>query len=513
MPSRASKRTIAEPLAVPTIALAQAFAARGDLQDAANLAESSGSNADDAAASLLAARCALPLGDGERIMRLAKRLPDRFGWIQGAAFWRTGGAHRSDALFAGSLEHLSGDERAEAAFHYAVFLWSKRRLDEVEVLVRAHLQNARGLWRASLEQMLGWVAVSRERFPVATRHFDRALSSYVKSGERDERLHGRLLQALSITALETIDLDLLPAVDIDPPADLGRDARDPWFHAMQNRGWLLMLAGRPSDALNAFLSARVIAPSAATAAVADVNLASFFRIAGAVGLAREHLKFARKHLRTQQWSRADADERMTLIEYALEALRLDPASAGETLTRYLSSTRRRRGDLAFENDRRVAALESMARGSLEAIHERRSSAVQTLGKALEIWSQIGYRYREAVTALLMHDVGNDPKYLAVAGRALASAPKSWLSDEMHRRETVAASGVSKLTPAERRVMLAICEGKTSREIADDFDRSFHTIRNQTLKVYAAMGVRTRTALVAECARLGLIPGTPSSQDP
>ena len=100
------------------------------------------------------------------------------------------------------------------------------------------------------------------------------------------------------------------------------------------------------------------------------------------------------------------------------------------------------------------------------------------------------------------------------GRTRAGLPpKSWLSDEMHRRETVAASGVSKLAPAERRVMLAICEGKTSREIADDFDRSFHTIRNQTLKVYAAMGVRTRTALVAECARLGLIPGTPSSQDP
>jgi DNA-binding CsgD family transcriptional regulator len=54
------------------------------------------------------------------------------------------------------------------------------------------------------------------------------------------------------------------------------------------------------------------------------------------------------------------------------------------------------------------------------------------------------------------------------------------------------------------VMLAICEGKTSKQIAADFGRSFHTIRNQTLKVYATMGVRTRAALVAECARLGLL---------
>ena len=55
-------------------------------------------------------------------------------------------------------------------------------------------------------------------------------------------------------------------------------------------------------------------------------------------------------------------------------------------------------------------------------------------------------------------------------------------------------------------MLAICEGKTSREIAAEFGRSFHTIRNQTLKVYATMHVRTRSALVAECAKFGLIAG-------
>ena len=303
---------------------------------------------------------------------------------------------------------------------------------------------------------------------------------------------------------------LLPSVDVEPPADLGRDAREPWFHAMQNRGWLLMLAGRQSDALNAFLAARVLATSPAAASVAEVNLASFYRILGAPAVAREHLHLARRQLRAQQWSRADPDERMTLLEFALEAQKLEPTSAGETLTRYLSSSRRRRGDLPLENDRRVAAIEAMARGSLEAIHERRSGALAAFGKALEIWSQLGYRYREAVTALLMHEVDGDEEHLAIAARALAVAPRSWLSAEVEQRKSASSSGLSKLTPAERRVMLAICEGKTSREIAAEFGRSFHTIRNQTLKVYAAMQVRTRTALVAECAKLGLIAGSQSS---
>jgi DNA-binding CsgD family transcriptional regulator/tetratricopeptide (TPR) repeat protein len=494
----------------PAVGLAENFAARGDLQDAAELAEYLAPTADDPQATLLiAVRSALLLGEGERVLRLAQQLPKRPLWAEGAAHWRLGDARLAEDLLTKALADTAGDERCEAAFHLAVLLWSELRFDEAESVVRTHLPNTRGLARARLEQVLGWVEVGRERFSMAARHFERALSTYTKAGERDERFHGRLLQAVSIAALETIDLDLLPSVDVEPPVDLGRDAREPWFHAMQNRGWLLMLAGRQSDALNGFLAARVLATSPATASVAEVNLASFYRILGAPAAAREHLHLARRHLRAQQWSRADTDERMTLLEYALEAQKLEPTSAGETLTRYLSSSRRRRGDLPLENDRRVAAIEAMARGSLEAIHERRSGALAAFGKALEIWSQLGYRYREAVTALLLHEVVGDEKYLAIAARALAAAPQSWLSAEVEQRKSTSGPRLSEMPPAERRVMLAICEGKTSREIAQEFGRSFHTIRNQTLKVYATMHVRTRTALVAECAKLGLIAGSRS----
>ncbi len=511
MPRRAVREQSFNHLPSPAVGLAQSFAARGDLRDAADLAEFLAPTADDPEAALLVAvGSAVRLDEGERILRLAQQLPKRFLWVEGIARWRLGDARGAEELLTKGLEGSAGDERTEAAFHLAIVLWSERRLDDAETIVRTHRPNARGLARAKLEQMMGWIDVGRERFPVAARHFERALTTYTKTGERDERLHGRLLQAVSVAALETIDLDLLPSIDVEPPADLGRDACEPWFHAMQNRGWLLLLAGRQNDALHAFLAARILATSPAAASVAEVNLASFCRILGASGVAREHLHCARRQLRAQQWSRADADERMTLLEYALEAQKLEPTSAGETLTRYLSSSRRRRGDLALENDRRVAAIEMMARGSLEAIHERRTGALAALGKALEIWSQLGYRYREAVTALLMHDVDGDAKHLAVAARALASAPRSWLLDEVERRKSTSTSGVSKLTPAERRVMVAICEGKTSREIAQEFSRSFHTIRNQTLKVYAAMHVRTRTALVAECAKLGLIAVSKSS---
>lgn len=132
--------------------------------------------------------------------------------------------------------------------------------------------------------MLGWVEVPRERFPVAAPHFAQALSTYTKSGDRHERLHGRLLQVVSISALETIDLALLPSVDVEPPPDLGGDAREPRFHAMQNRGCLLMLAERQTDALNAFLTARALASSSGTASVAEMKIAELERAFGQPGL-------------------------------------------------------------------------------------------------------------------------------------------------------------------------------------------------------------------------------------
>ncbi len=181
----------------PAVGLAENFAARGDLQDAAELAECLAPTADDPLATLLiAVRSALLLGDGERLLRLARQLPKRLLWVEGAAYWRLGDVRHAEQLLTKGLEELAGDERCEAAFHLAVLLWSELRFDEAEAVVRRHCSKARGLVRARLEQMLGWVEVGRERFPLAAGHFERALSTYTKAGERDERFHGRLLQSV-----------------------------------------------------------------------------------------------------------------------------------------------------------------------------------------------------------------------------------------------------------------------------------------------------------------------------
>ncbi len=100
---------------------AKNVAARGDVHDAADLAQFLAPTAGDPQAMLLiGVRSALCLEDGERILRLAHQLPKRLLWVEGVAHWRLRDARHAEQLLSKRLEEL------------AVFLWSERRLDEAE---------------------------------------------------------------------------------------------------------------------------------------------------------------------------------------------------------------------------------------------------------------------------------------------------------------------------------------------------------------------------------------------
>jgi len=484
-----------------TAALIAAYAGRGDLSEALAVAEGAAAKEQlPEETLLLAACCAVRLGDGERSRRIARRLTKKRLWIDGAAQWRLQNNERAKKLLTSRTGVAPGD-RDRAAHVLGIVLWSEGKLDEAERLAREPASDSRGLFGALREQLLGRIELSRDRSAAATRHFERALQRYAKAGERDERLRGNLLRNISWIAVETIQLDKLSIVDIDPPPDLGKEAREDWFYVQQNRGRLLMLAGRREAALDAFVRAGTLGDGDTTRAAGALNYAAFCRTAGSMAAAAGFLEAARRHLCDRPALHDDAACAL-VVDFALEAYHLERAS-GEVVERLLSEARRRPAGVAIEGAERIFALDLTLRGALEISRGSRKDALRSLAQARQYWSRLGYRYRETITALLMHDVEEDQQHLEVAERALRPAPSSWLATEVKRRMERSQSGLGKLTSAERRVMLAICEGKTSREIAADFGRSFHTIRNQTLKVYAAMNVRTRTALVAKCARLGV----------
>jgi DNA-binding CsgD family transcriptional regulator/tetratricopeptide (TPR) repeat protein len=494
----------------PTLQIARERYAAGELGFAQVLATALADQQIEPLQSLtLAGRAALRRSDADAVERIAERLREigpqgrrTAAALEGALAGRSGDLGRARAL----LEPMLADEPAAAKITYdlALAYWNARQLDEAEALLQHSEPSASGLDGVALAQLRGWIEVRRERYPAALRFFDEALRRYAALDDRDEWLLARTLQAASALSMEMLDLPMLPRLEEYAARDAAGESREPLFHATQNVGWLVMLAGRAEDALEYFERARSLAPTPALASVAYLNIATYHRVRSNRSVATQYLHLSRAHLGAQRWSEANVDERMTLLEYALEAYHLEPQTAGASLTRYLSHTKKRQGNLAFEDDPRAVAIELTARGLLEAIHGRRANAIDLLRAGIAIWARLGYRYREALTALLLDDVGEGATWLGEAEHAAASVPKSWLRDEIARRGGLAATGIGALTPAQRRVMLAICEGKTSKQIATEFGRSFHTIRNQTLKVYDAMGVRSRSALIAECARLGIV---------
>lgn len=54
-----------------------------------------------------------------------------------------------------------------------------------------------------------------------------------------------------------------------------------------------------------------------------------------------------------------------------------------------------------------------------------------------------------------------------------------------------------LPPMQRLVFEEICKGKTTREIAEELHRSKHTISNHIKMIMKTLGVRTRSALIAQ----------------
>jgi DNA-binding CsgD family transcriptional regulator len=79
--------------------------------------------------------------------------------------------------------------------------------------------------------------------------------------------------------------------------------------------------------------------------------------------------------------------------------------------------------------------------------------------------------------------------------AMRNYPKSWLSGLIHTNDEVIGTA-PRLTPAQRQVFEAVCEGASTIDIAKRLGRSPHNIRNHISDIFEIFGVRSRAELLA-----------------
>jgi DNA-binding NarL/FixJ family response regulator len=455
--------------------------------------------------------------------RVALRLRRPEDTVDLLARWRSTGDRRKDAerniLLASAYERLGRYAPAAALYeepfprnagpaleNERIYLralghWQRQEYDESERLI-GRQQPGDGASLGLGCDLLGWIAFSRGDYPAAARHFENALDAFGAMRTPDEGARVASMVGIAIIALETLELSLHERL----VAEYERTPRTPGTKKRLFRigQYLVLLAAVSGNDESAFTIATALQNQAehhVERVFAHVTLAEFLRVRGDRVGPKLHLELAAEALRSERWSRGNADDAMAALLYAVEASYHDPHAAAEALTRVLSASGKADMMLTFEHDPRATALALYARGRVALALADPLVGEDLIRRAREIWSEHAYRYRVSIVDLDLAEAFEDRAAIENAHAILEDIPDSWLVRRAERIQKRLGSGLPDLSPAERRVLRELCAGKSNREIATALQRSESTIRNQTQRIFDVLGVNSRAALVARCGEL------------
>ena len=475
---------------------------RGERVEAAFLVARAALHAGQPARALIAldAGAELPEGADERVTA---------EMLRGTALVRLERAAEGLPL----LEHAAAEGasahhavRAEAGYDLALGYYAANRLDDAELTLDAYADPGAGIIHARALELYGWIEVRRERFPIAARHFIDALEVLRGTAHRDALMVASLLHGMTAIALDTLDLKLFARVraDVDAMAWSPR-LQTRWFAIRRNRAFVELLEGNAPEAWR--LADETLFASAAGAqhVAALVALSRIVRAAGDAFTPERLVHMAVAIAAGVEWGAAGAEDRAALLALIRDAAETDTATAAELSALYEALPAPRAPLDVLEVQPRLDALELVASAAIARSRGNTAEALTGLRSAAAVWRRLGDRFDETVALLALAEIAPGGELLQRVDELTRVVPRSWL-----RRRYAAlaerARGVEQLSPAEHRVMLAICEGRSTAEIAERFGRSKNTIRNQSRRVYEVMDVRTRSALVSKCAAMGIVAG-------
>jgi DNA-binding CsgD family transcriptional regulator/Tfp pilus assembly protein PilF len=399
--------------------------------------------------------------------------------LRGVALQRTGrlsdgwGAlHRAKTLAVAASPEVA----AEAAFSIARAYWREGRLHEAECALDGAFEPGADLLRTRAFELRGLIALRRERHADAVVAFREALRSLERTQFRDEDVRGGILAAFCAVAYDTGDVLLaheLRRIVTETPAEwIAQRSRAAIRFAL---GMAALGAGDHETAWDD-LTAASRSERPIDVLCADVGLADLSRARGDAFCEKRHFRAALETWQSVDFSVADDRELLVLLAFGACAARMgDVATAQACLVRF-ERLRDERDHGASRADRRVDASRWFASALVAEAEGRPADALAFLEQAAAAWTAIGCLGRAAEIALDRARIEN-------------------------------AANAVELTPAEHRVMLAICKGMRAREIADAFGRSENTIKNQTRRLFERMGVRNRAELVAKSIALGMFEAT------
>lgn len=459
---------------------------------------------------LVEARCARFQGDVEAWAAAADTAaqfhPDANARLEGLALraharLRSQRGAEAEADFERLERTLERDPEAMLGmplYHLANRAWMRGDYDAADALVARNVE-AGACVPLSLS-MLGWSEMKRERFARAGSLFADVLANLKADGDVDVRLRAQMIQAASSVAGETGDLRLARKIrkEFDEfawPESLAIER----FHTLVALHYVALLEGDLEAAWTLAREAVVRAPSVGTEASGEIGFAAMSRLVGDDHAATFAFGRAWELLRKRRASSGDDETRAALAYFAAEAATEMPGEARKALALCESFGPREHASAARE--RRVRGAELLATARVAEAKGERERARVAYKHALDLWQTLRFDMRAAIVARDLRRLTRDRKYDSAIDVLLARAPKAWLGSHGSASHDV----LEAITPAETLVLASLLEGKTARAIADDLDRSVHTVNNHTRKIFKAFGVTSRSGVLARCATYGITP--------
>jgi DNA-binding NarL/FixJ family response regulator/tetratricopeptide (TPR) repeat protein len=311
------------------------------------------------------------------------------------------------------------------------------------------------------------------------------------------------LHALARAAFETADGEAMADVR-------GRYEQIVWtegiaverFTVLRTLGWDSFMRGRSGAAQWAFKDALGYAPSTAWAVMARLDRAFVARIAGNEPWAQEELAEADRLSHAVQWQSTFGEERIALLTLAILSAPANAARAQRYASTFSSiGTEAIHPSLAVDN--RARALARYAQGQIDAVLGQVAAAERALRDAYEIYVDINYAFRAAMTASALAEVTGEPSWREKAALHASAYPSCPLAVSSPAVGAPEPAMPATLSPFQRQVARTLAGGAEIAEVSRALSRSIYTIERQVAAVYEAFGVRTRAEFLASARGLGL----------
>jgi DNA-binding CsgD family transcriptional regulator len=413
-----------------------------------------------------------------------------------------------ESLHAPEVEAFPDSLRSELLHAEALIAWMRGDLVEAETALErsAFDRSPKAVGRNAIAQ--SWIAAKRGSYDEQARLLLRGVELLQSAAPVDVGMLGAACRALCALARDVAIHGLHAAArklydDVPWTADLAIDQ----YMSARTLGWALALEGpsRYFEALRLLHKASSIAPSAPWLVFALTDRASLKRCAGEGASSNADIYEALELAQTIDWASTPDEGRMALLGLAALFAEIDVRQASALLAQYSEVEDGVSARLIMRDDPRTEAYRSYAAALIqEALNEPRK-AKRLFESVYAVWNEAGYAWPAARTALHLFRVTGDQAWWETAKVKIRDYPDSWIAAEINAASTgIGDDAWNRMTPRQREVFHALCEGLTARRIAERLECSPNTVRNHIHWVYQAFRVNSQPELIAEARKRRLV---------